>query len=204
MEQRLSVVTLGVADLERARRFYEEGLGWRRGNDHDEVVFFQIGGAVLALYPRPLLAEDAKLANDGQGFDGDYPRLQHAHTRGGGCRARPGGRRRGQDPQTRPEHLLGRLFRLLRRSRRPRVGDRLEPGLDDRGRRQREPAQERLTTSHASGVMPMKFDHGLRAVGIVWYRQADWPRLRTLLPDADKLPIPTPNGSPPPRASWRS
>ena len=70
MEQRLSVVTLGVADLERSRRFYEEGLGWRRGNDHDEVVFFQIGGAVLALYPRHLLAEDAKLANDGQGFDG--------------------------------------------------------------------------------------------------------------------------------------
>src|SRR3712207_8790819 len=70
MEQRLSVVTLGVADLERSRRFYEEGLGWRRGNDHDEVVFFQIGGAVLALYLRPLLAEDAKLANDGPGFDG--------------------------------------------------------------------------------------------------------------------------------------
>ena len=70
MEQRLSVVTLGVADLERSRRFYEEGLGWRRGNDHDEVVFFQIGGAVLALYPRHLLAEDAKLASDGQGFDG--------------------------------------------------------------------------------------------------------------------------------------
>ena len=70
MEQRLSVVTLGVADLERSRRFYEEGLGWRRGNDHPEVVFFQIGGAVLALYPRPLLAEDAKVANDGQGFDG--------------------------------------------------------------------------------------------------------------------------------------
>ncbi len=70
MEQRLSVVTLGVADLERSRRFYEEGLSWRRDNDHDEVVFFQIGGAVLALYPRHLLAEDAKLANDGQGFDG--------------------------------------------------------------------------------------------------------------------------------------
>jgi uncharacterized protein len=70
MEQRLSVVTLGVADLERSRRFYEEGLGWRRGNDHDEVVFFQIGGAVLALYPRHLLAEDTKLANDGQGFGG--------------------------------------------------------------------------------------------------------------------------------------
>ena len=70
MEQRLSVVTLGVADLERSRRFYEEGLGWRRGNDHDEVVFFQAGGAVLALHPRHLLAEDARVANDGQGFDG--------------------------------------------------------------------------------------------------------------------------------------
>jgi catechol 2,3-dioxygenase-like lactoylglutathione lyase family enzyme len=70
MEQRLSVVTLGVADLGRARRFYEEGLGWRRGNDHAEVVFFQAGGSILALYPRHLLAEDAKLANDGQGFDG--------------------------------------------------------------------------------------------------------------------------------------
>ncbi len=54
MEQRLSVVTLGVADLERSRRFYEDGLGWRRGNASDEIVFFQIGGAVLALYPRHL------------------------------------------------------------------------------------------------------------------------------------------------------
>jgi hypothetical protein len=36
--------------------------------------------------------------------------------------------------------------------------------------------------------MPTKFDHDLRAVGIVWYRQADWLRLRTLFPDAGKLP----------------
>ena len=72
MEQRLSVVTLGVADLERSRRFYEEGLGWRRGNDHDEVVFFQLGGAgaVLALHPRHLLAADAGVADDGRGFAG--------------------------------------------------------------------------------------------------------------------------------------
>jgi hypothetical protein len=34
----------------------------------------------------------------------------------------------------------------------------------------------------------MKLDHGLRAVGVVWYREADWPRLRVLLADADKLP----------------
>jgi len=61
MEQRLSLVTLGVADLERARRFYEEGLGWRRGNRHAEVVFFQLPGMVLALWPRAALAADAGL-----------------------------------------------------------------------------------------------------------------------------------------------
>lgn len=70
MEQRLSVVTLGVADLARSRRFYEEGLGWRRGNESDEVVFYQIGGAVLALFPRRALAEDAHLAAEGSGFGG--------------------------------------------------------------------------------------------------------------------------------------
>jgi uncharacterized protein len=70
MEQRLSLVTLGVADLERARRFYENGLGWRRGNDHAEVVFYQLGGMVLALWGRDALAQDAHLPNAGSGFGG--------------------------------------------------------------------------------------------------------------------------------------
>jgi uncharacterized protein len=70
MEQRLSLVTLGVADLERSRRFYEDGLGWRRGNNHPEVVFFQIGGAVLALWRRDALAQDAGLPDAGSGFGG--------------------------------------------------------------------------------------------------------------------------------------
>jgi catechol 2,3-dioxygenase-like lactoylglutathione lyase family enzyme len=70
MEQRLSLVTLGVADLERARRFYEDGLGWRRGNAHAEVVFFQIGGALLALFGRAALAADARLPAAGSGFGG--------------------------------------------------------------------------------------------------------------------------------------
>lgn len=70
MEQRVSLVTLGVADLERARRFYEDGLGWRRGNDDAEVVFFQTGGSVLALWPRADLAEDAAIAAEGSGFGG--------------------------------------------------------------------------------------------------------------------------------------
>jgi hypothetical protein len=59
MEQRLSVVTLGVADLDRARRFYEEGLGWTpSGGGSGEIVFFQTGASALALYPRAALAEE--------------------------------------------------------------------------------------------------------------------------------------------------
>jgi catechol 2,3-dioxygenase-like lactoylglutathione lyase family enzyme len=69
MEQRLSLVTLGVADLERSLRFYES-LGWRRGNQHAEVVFFQLGGAVLGLWSRESLAADADMAPQGSGFGG--------------------------------------------------------------------------------------------------------------------------------------
>jgi catechol 2,3-dioxygenase-like lactoylglutathione lyase family enzyme len=69
MEQRLSVVTLGVSDLDRSRRFYE-ALGWKRGNRHDEVVFFQLNGMVLSLWSRASLAADARLAADGTGFGG--------------------------------------------------------------------------------------------------------------------------------------
>jgi hypothetical protein len=70
MEQRVSLVTLGVADLARARRFYEDGLGWRPGNAHPEVVFYQTGGSVLALFSRSALAADARLPAEGSGFGG--------------------------------------------------------------------------------------------------------------------------------------
>ena len=70
MEQRVSVITLGVADLERSRRFYEDGLGWRRGNDNPGVAFFQIPGAVFALWSRAALAGDAGLPPAGNGFPG--------------------------------------------------------------------------------------------------------------------------------------
>jgi predicted lactoylglutathione lyase len=69
MEQRLSLVTLGVADLERSRRFYE-ALGWRRTGDQAEVVFFQAGGMVLGLWSRDSLAEDARVPAAGSGFRG--------------------------------------------------------------------------------------------------------------------------------------
>jgi catechol 2,3-dioxygenase-like lactoylglutathione lyase family enzyme len=71
MEQRLSMVTLGVADLARSRRFYEEGLGWKASGLGDgNVVFFQLGGIVLALWGRGALAEDARLPDAGSGFGG--------------------------------------------------------------------------------------------------------------------------------------
>jgi len=69
MEQRLSLVTLGVADLDRSRRFYE-ALGWRRHGAHPEVVFFQAGGMVLGLWSRQALAADAHLSPEGSGFAG--------------------------------------------------------------------------------------------------------------------------------------
>ena len=54
MEQRLSMVTLGVTDLERSRHFYE-ALGWRRGNDNPHIVFFQLNGLILGLWSRSAL-----------------------------------------------------------------------------------------------------------------------------------------------------
>lgn len=65
MEQRVSLVTLGVADLARARAFYE-GLGWTTGaGAGDDVVFFQAGGMILALWSREQLAEDSGVADSG-------------------------------------------------------------------------------------------------------------------------------------------
>ena len=70
MEQRISLVTLGVTDLERSRVFYER-LGWKRSLRKAEgVVFFQVGGMVLALWPRTELAQDANLSAEGHGFRG--------------------------------------------------------------------------------------------------------------------------------------
>ena len=71
MEPRISLVTLGTYDLARAIRFYRDGLGWPISKaSGGDVAFFQIGGAVLALYPRHLLAEDAQLDPAGSGFGG--------------------------------------------------------------------------------------------------------------------------------------
>ena len=67
MEQRLSLVTLGVADLERSANFYEGGLGWTRGSREEGVIFFQMPGMIFSLYPREALADDIGVAELAEG-----------------------------------------------------------------------------------------------------------------------------------------
>lgn len=70
MEQRVSLITLGVGDLQRSRSFYER-LGWKRVNvKANGIVFFQMKGMALALYPQVALAMDAHVSPDGVGFCG--------------------------------------------------------------------------------------------------------------------------------------
>jgi uncharacterized protein len=68
----ISIVTLGVADLDASRTFYETGMGWPVTSDSgEEIVFFQLPGTILALYPYEHLAEETGLpANRGIGFGG--------------------------------------------------------------------------------------------------------------------------------------
>ncbi|HEY7146586.1 MAG TPA: VOC family protein, partial [Streptosporangiaceae bacterium] len=65
MEQRISLITLGVADVSRARTFYER-LGWR-GREAEETVFFQAGSMAVVLWARHKLAADAGIEDGGAG-----------------------------------------------------------------------------------------------------------------------------------------
>jgi len=139
MKQRVNVITLGVSDLERARAFYET-LGWSTGAaPGDDVVFFQAGDMVLALWDRRRLAEDS-CVEDSPGWGGVTLALNlgsPAEVRHGD---RGSARRRRHDRPRAGRDLLGRLQRRLRRPRRPPLGDRPQPPLADR-RGWRRPAQ---------------------------------------------------------------
>lgn len=70
MDARISLITLGVADMVRARAFYEQ-LGWKAsGASQETVTFFQAGGMALGLFSRAALAEDAHVTDAGSGFGG--------------------------------------------------------------------------------------------------------------------------------------
>lgn len=74
MEQRLSLITLGVCDLPRSKAFYE-GLGWS-GQEVEETVFFQAGGMVVALWSRAKLADDCGIED---GTHGGFGGIAMAH-----------------------------------------------------------------------------------------------------------------------------
>ena len=70
MNQRISSIALGVAEVARSRQFYEDGLGWKCGGTETGIALYQVGGMVLALFSRAALAADANLESEGTGFGG--------------------------------------------------------------------------------------------------------------------------------------
>jgi catechol 2,3-dioxygenase-like lactoylglutathione lyase family enzyme len=62
MQQQISVITLGVADLARSKRFYVEGFGWTPAFQNDEIVFYQMNGLVLGTWIEDRLAADMRQA----------------------------------------------------------------------------------------------------------------------------------------------
>ena len=69
MQQQMSIVTLGIDDVARSRRFYTEGFGWSPVFENDEIVFYQMNGFVLGTWLRSALAEDsARPAAGSSGF----------------------------------------------------------------------------------------------------------------------------------------
>jgi len=69
MKPRISMITLGVSDLEKSIKFYEEGLGFPRKESPTEIAFFTLNGSWLSLYNRESLAEDATVLPEGSGFN---------------------------------------------------------------------------------------------------------------------------------------
>ncbi|MDQ3112286.1 MAG: VOC family protein [Bacteroidota bacterium] len=71
MRQKLTLITLGVSDLKKSLEFYEKGLGWKKSpSGNENIAFFPLGGMVLGLYPKHLLAKDANMNAEGNGFSG--------------------------------------------------------------------------------------------------------------------------------------
>ena len=70
MNPRISMITLGVSDLERSVSFYRDGLGLPLNDGSENIAFFDLNGTWLSLYGRELLAEDALVSPEGSGFQG--------------------------------------------------------------------------------------------------------------------------------------
>jgi catechol 2,3-dioxygenase-like lactoylglutathione lyase family enzyme len=133
MEPRISIITFGVADLERSYQFYKDGLGFpTSGNPSDGIVFFKTAGARFAIYPKDKLAEefDGKFASE----TGTFRSFTVAHNTRSKEEveavlklAEPAG---GKIKKTRAGCIMGGVQRLLFRSRRLPMGSRLRRLLE--------------------------------------------------------------------------
>jgi hypothetical protein len=70
MQPHITIVGLGVDDLQRAIDFYQKGLGLPRKEGPEDIAFFDMGGTMLSLYPRDKLAGDIGISPKGSGFSG--------------------------------------------------------------------------------------------------------------------------------------
>ena len=71
MEQRLTIITLGVSDLNKSTHFYENKFGWKKSEfSNENISFFMLNGIQLALYEKNELAKDATVNSNGSGFKG--------------------------------------------------------------------------------------------------------------------------------------
>ena len=151
MDQRLSVITLGVEDVPRARAFYEQ-LGWKLTFTDGDIVMFQAGPMIISLWSRSKLAADAGVAAPPAGWGGFTLGYAVARRGRGRRRLRPGRRGR-RDCHARARREVLRLLGRLRRSRRAHLGDPLGQGADAaRGRHGG--AADMTGTSCATGAWP--------------------------------------------------
>ena len=131
MQQQISVITLGIEDLSRSRRFYTAGFGWIPVFENDEIIFYQMNGFVLGTFLTGSLATDMQregllrpgafaLAHNVLAKEDVVPLMDRLMQAGGVVL------------QSRGRAIPRRLPWLCRRSRRSCLGDRLEPDMDDR------------------------------------------------------------------------
>ena len=142
MDQRLSVITLGVRDLGRARAFYE-AMGWDSdAHPDDDVVFFQAPDMIVALWDRARLAEDSAVEDTGGwggvtlAYNARGPEEVDAVIARSACRG-------GDDRPGTGNDVLGRVLGHLHRSRRPPLGGGPQSGMAPRRRRPGQPRRLR-------------------------------------------------------------